>query len=126
MLVSPHCHVESFLTASTLSGFIERAKQLGRTHFVCTDHGYLHSSFKAYNAAKKEKLKPILGLEFYFKDPLCSIISGTKADRCKYFTATIYAQDQESYQAICRIVSRTDFQTIEIREEKQNLLTWAT
>ena len=126
LTVSPHTHCESFLTASTLSNLIERAKELGRTHFSCTDLGYLHSSFKAYNAAKKANLKPILGLEFYMKDPLCPIVSGSRADRCKYFTATAYAADQEAYQAICRIVSRTDFQTIEIREEKQNLFTWST
>lgn len=124
MVVSPHCHVESFLTSSTLPNLIERAKELGRTHFACTDLGYLHSSFKAYNAAKKAGLKPIIGLEFYFKDNQDPLIVGTKADRCKYFTATAYAQDQEAYQAICRLVSRTDFQTIEIREEKQNLFTW--
>ena len=112
MFISIQNHLESYLTASTLDSFVRRAKELNQGYFSCTDHGYLHSSFKAYNAAKKANLKPILGLEFYFKDPLCPIVSGTKADRCKYFTATVYATDQEAYQAICRIVSRTDFQTI--------------
>jgi DNA-directed DNA polymerase III PolC len=123
-VVSPHTHCESFLTASTLSNLVDRAKSLGRSHFACTDHGYLHSSFKAYNAAKKAGLKPILGIELYVKDPTCPIVSGTKADRCRYFSLTAYAVDQEAYQAICRIVSRTDFQTIEIREETQNLFCW--
>lgn len=122
--VSPHTHVESFLTASTLKSFIERAIELKREYFTCTDLGYFHSSLKAYNAAKKAKLKPILGLEFYFKDPLCDVITGTQADRCRYFTATIYAEDQAAYQALCSLVSRTDFPTIEIREEKQSLLNW--
>ena len=124
LVVSLHTHCESFLTSSTLANLIERACDLKREYFTCTDHGYLHSSFKAYNAAKKAKLKPILGIELYFKDPTCSIVSGTKADRCRYFSLTAYAVDQEAYQAICRIVSRTDFQTIEIREETQNLFTW--
>ncbi len=122
--MSPHTHCESFLTSSTLSNLIERAVELKREYFTCTDLGYLHSSFKAYNAAKKAKLKPILGIELYIKDPACSIVSGTRADRCKYFTLTVYAQDQEAYQKICQMVSRTDFQTISIREEKQNLFTW--
>jgi DNA-directed DNA polymerase III PolC len=124
MKVSPQTHVESFLSASTLANFVERAKELKREYFTCTDLGYFHSSFKAYNLAKKSGLRPILGLEFYFRDPTCSIVSGTKAERCRYFTATIYAEDQEAYQALCKLVSRTDFQTIEIREENQNLLTW--
>lgn len=124
LTVSTHTHCESFLTSSTLPNLIERAKTLGRTHFTCTDHGYLHSSYKAYNAAKKAKLKPILGIELYVKDPVCPVVSGTRADRCKYFTLTAYAVDQEAYQQICKMVSRTDFQTIEIREETQNLFTW--
>lgn len=124
MIASPHTHCESYLTASTLTSLIDRAKELKREYFTCTDHGYLHSSFKAYNAAKKAGLKPILGLEFYFKDPLCQITSSTPAAKCKYFTATIYAEDQAAYQAICQLVSRTDFQTIDIREEKQSLFTW--
>jgi len=124
MIVSPHTHCESFLTSSTLSSFIERAKELKRIYFSCVDHGYLHSSLKAYNIAKKSGLKPILGLELYFKDPSCSIITGTRAEQCRYFTATVYAEDQEAYQALCQLVSRTDFQNIEIREEIQNLLSW--
>ena len=124
MIVSPHTHCESFLTSSTLSNLVERACELKREYFTCTDHGYLHSSFKAYSVAKKAKLKPILGIELFFKDPVCPVVSGTRADRCRYFSLTVYAVDQEAYQAICRIVSRTDFQIIEIREEKQNLFTW--
>ncbi len=124
MIVSPHCHTESHLTSSTLSNLIERALELNRIYFACTDHGYLHSSFKAYNAAKKAGLKPILGLEFYFKDSQDQLIVGTKADRCRYFSLAAYAVDQEAYQSICKLVSRQDFQTIEIREEKQNLFTW--
>jgi len=125
MKVSPHTHVESFLTASNLDTFIERAVALKRSYFSCTDHGYLYSSFKAYKQAKEAKLKPILGLEFYFKDPMCPATSGTRADRCSYYSATVYCEDQEAYQALCKLVSRTDFQTIEVREESQNLFTWA-
>ena len=124
MKVSPHTQPESFLTASTLDSMIKRAKELNREYFTCTDHGFLHSNSKVYHAALKAKLKPILGLQFYFKDPLCDIVTGTTADRCKYFTGTIYAKDQEAYQALCKLVSRTDFSTTEIREEKQNLFTW--
>lgn len=124
MIVSPHQHPESALTGSTIGSMIKCAKKLNRTHFVCADHGYLYSCLKTYNLCKKEKLKPILGLEFYFKDSTCQIIGGTSANRCKYFSATAYAEDQIAYQALCELVSRTDFQIIEIREEKQSLLSW--
>jgi DNA-directed DNA polymerase III PolC len=125
MNVSPHTHAESPLTGSTLATLVKRAKELGRTHFAYTDHGHLSSCLKAYNAAKKAGLKFIPGIEIYFKDSKCPIISGTSVDRCKYFTLTLYCHDQEAYQELCRVVSRTDFPTMEIYEEKQQLWSWA-
>ncbi len=124
MKVSPHTHAESHLTGSTLAALVKQAKAMGRTHFTYTDHGHMSSALKAYNQAKKAGLKFIPGIEIYFKDVNCPFVSGTPADRCKYFTATLYAQDQESYQELSRIVSRTDFATIDIYEEKQQLWTW--
>jgi DNA-directed DNA polymerase III PolC len=134
MNVSPHSHVESPLTGSTIAAMVGRAKELGRTHFAYTDHGHLSSALKTYNLckadkkAKKDHLKKAIqfipGLEIYFKDVTCPIIAGTTADRCKYFSATIYCEDQEAYQALCKMVSRTDFPTIEIYEEKQQLWSW--
>lgn len=124
MKISPHTHAESPLTGSTLATLVKTAKSLGRTHFAYTDHGHLSSALKAYNQAKKEGLKFIPGIEIYFKDTACPFVAGTEADRCKYFTTTIYAQDQEAYQQLCKIVSRTDMATIEIHEEKQQLWRW--
>lgn len=124
MKISPHTHAESPLTGSTLKVLIDRAKALGRTHFAYTDHGHLSSCLKAYSMAKKSGLKFIPGMEIYFKDTSCPFVSATSANRCKYFTATIYCQTQEAYQELCRIVSRTDFPTVEIYEETQQLWSW--
>ncbi|HXN74908.1 MAG TPA: PHP domain-containing protein, partial [Candidatus Acidoferrum sp.] len=109
-----------------------RAKELGRSHFFHTDHGHLSSALKPLRVMKDEEktkkmkfnIKTIPGLEFYFKDMACPIIAGTPANRCKYFSATIYCENQASYQELCRMVSRTDFPTIEIYEEQQQLWGW--
>jgi DNA polymerase III alpha subunit len=132
--VSPHCHAESPLTGSTVANLIARAKELGRTHFAYTDHGHLSSVLKAYSLckpAKKHKLEYmkrgltfIPGIEIYFKDPSCPITNGTEVARCKYFTLTIHCQDQDAYQELVRIVSRTDMPTIEIYEQTQQLWSW--
>lgn len=122
--LSPHTHVESPLTGSTIATMVDRAKALGRTHFSYTDHGHLSSCLKTYKQAKAKGLKFIPGLEIYFKDTSCPILSGTIANRCKYFTATVYCQDQDSYQELSRVVSRTDFPTIQINEETQQLWAW--
>jgi DNA polymerase III alpha subunit len=118
-------HAESFLTGSSLKDFIARAKELGRSHVAYTDHGSLSSALKVHGLAKKEGLKSILGLEFYFKDPNCQLVAGTPAANARYFTATIYCEDQAAYQALCQLVSRTDFATVKINGEPQNLWTWA-
>ncbi len=125
MIVSPHCHTESFLTSSSLSKFIKQAKDLGRTYFAQIDQGNLSNGLKAYGQAKKAGLKPIIGIEVFFKDSLCPFISGTKTDRCKYFNLSIYALDQIAYQEIVRLVSKSDRQVIEIREESQALWQWS-
>lgn len=125
MFVSPHTHAESHLTGSTLKGLVARAKELGRTHFAYTDHGSLSSALKIYGMAKAKDLKPILGLEFYFKDPSCHIVQDSVANRSRYFTATIYCEDQEAYQALVALVSRTDFTTIKVSGDDQNLWLWS-
>lgn len=125
MRVSPHTHCESPLTGSTIQTMIKHAKELGRTHFSYTDNGHLSSCLKAYGFAKKAGLKFIPGIEIFFKDNKCPIISGTNVERCKYFTTTIYCEDQEAYQELCKLISGNDFPTINVYEEKQQLWSWA-
>lgn len=123
--ISCHSHTESFLTSSKLSSFIDRAKDLGCTHFTQIDQGNLSNALKAYGTAKEAGLKPIVGIEIFFKDPTCSIISGTKLDRCKYFTLSLYAIDQTSYQEIVRLVSKNNRPTIDVYGEPQSLWNWS-
>lgn len=125
MKVSPHAHIESLLTGSTLANMVKRAKELGRTHFAYTDQGHLSSALKAYSMAKKAGLKFIPGIEIYFKDPSCSIVSTTSADRCKYFTLSLYCEDQEAYQALAAYISSESFPTVQIEEEARQLWSWA-
>lgn len=125
MKISPHTHTESTLTGSPLSSMIKRAVDLKREYFSYTDLGHLSSALKVYGLAKKSALKPVIGLEFYFKDSLCDLITGTEADRCKYFTGTIYATTQAAYQELCKIVSNTDRPNIDVQEERQDLWSWS-
>lgn len=121
---SLHTHAESYLTGSTLKNLIKRAKALGRTHFTYTDHGHMSSALKAYGMAKKEGMKFIPGVEVYFKDTACDLVNGTEADRCKYFSITLYATDQEKFQGLSQLVSRSGRPTISIFDEDQQLWNW--
>lgn len=140
--ISAHTHPESPLTGSTLAAMVGQAKKLGRTHFAYTDQGHLSSCLKAYGLCKpdkrkiedlarthdehlKKELKLAAGIEFYFKDTQCPLVVGTSADRCRYFTGTIFCKTQASYQELCKIVSRMDMAKINIQEESQSLWGWA-
>jgi DNA-directed DNA polymerase III PolC len=133
MKVSPHTHLESPLTGSTIASFITRAREIGRKYIAYTDHGHLSSAMKMYRVHKemekkldeKIDIKYILGSEVYFKDSTCPIVVGSGADRCKYFTVSVYARDQDAYQAMCKIMSREDMPTVEINGESQALWGWA-
>jgi DNA-directed DNA polymerase III PolC len=103
---------------------IKRAVDLGRTHFSYTDLGHLSSCLKAYGQAKAANLKFAAGIEFFFKDSSCPIVVGTKADRCKYFNASIFAKNQDAYQEIVRVVSSNDMPKIKIRDELESLWSW--
>ncbi len=124
MNIGVHQHPESQLTGSTLAAMIKQAVDLKRTHFSYTDLGHLSSCLKAYGLAKKAGLKFAPGIEFYFKDSGCGIIAGTLADRCKYFTGTIFCTSQEAYQKLIKTVSKTDMPKIEVQEEVQSLWSW--
>jgi len=124
-LVSPHTHPESPLTGSTLAHMIDRAKELGREYFAYTDLGHLSSALKAYGLTKKAGLKFIPGMEIYFKDPTCTLLTQGNIAKAKYFTTTVYCEDQEAYQALCRIASKTDSDYVTVQGEAHQLWTWA-
>ena len=125
MKISVHTHPESQLTGSTVPAMVKRAVALGRTHFSYTDLGHLSSCLKAYGLAKKAGLKFAPGIEFYIKDPKDDLISGTPAERCKYFTSTLFCKTQASYQELCRLVSRLDMPKIKVQDELQSLWSWS-
>jgi DNA polymerase III alpha subunit len=124
MNISPHQHCESALTGSPISTMIKRAVDLGRTHIAYTDLGHLSSCLKTYGLAKKAGLKFAAGIEFYFKDFACDVITGTPAARCRYFTGAVYCTNQNAYQALVKLVSRSDMPKIDVLGEEQSLWSW--
>lgn len=124
MNISVHTHCESLLTASSLPTLIKRAVELNRTHFSYTDLGHLSSCLKTYTLAKKAGLRFAPGIEFYFKDPLCDLVTGTQADRCKYFTSTLFCTNQATYQELCKVVSKSDMSKISLQDEEFSLWGW--
>jgi DNA-directed DNA polymerase III PolC len=122
--ISAHNHPESRLTASKIDSFINKTKELGLNYISFADHGHMMSSLKCYMESTKKGLKPILGVELFFKDIDCDLIKGSKSEQSKYFTITVHALDQESFQALSKLVSRTSGLLINIDDRSYPSITW--
>lgn len=103
--LSPGNHPDSFLSGATIESMVEHTKKMGLEYFSCTDHGYLTGAVKSYNIAKKKKLKPIIGIELYFKDNHCNICQNTPSEKIKYFKCIVNALDQVAYQKLAEMTS---------------------
>lgn len=119
-------HTESYLTASTLSSMISKTKEIQSNYFAVTENGTLVSALKAYYAAKNAKLSPILGIDLFFKDENCPIISGTPSDQSKYFKLLMYFKDQSAYQEMVKMISDPSRKKVKIGEDHQfPLFNWS-
>lgn len=123
--VSPVNHPESHLSGSTIESMIDRHVELGLGYFACTDVGNLKSIIRGYNYANKKNIKFIAGVELLFKDPDCDITKDTPSKDFKYSRFVVHAKDQETYQAIVKLVSATNRPRVEIYEESLNLYNWS-
>ncbi|MFK7759635.1 MAG: DNA polymerase III subunit alpha [Phycisphaerales bacterium] len=62
-----HLHSEFSLLdgGNRTDKLVKRVKELGMDSVAITDHGNMHAAVKFYNLARKEGIKPILGVEAY-------------------------------------------------------------
>jgi DNA polymerase III subunit alpha len=62
-----HLHSEFSLLdgGNRTDKLVKRVKELGMGAVAITDHGNMHAAVKFYNIAKKQGIKPILGVEAY-------------------------------------------------------------
>jgi DNA polymerase III alpha subunit/intein/homing endonuclease len=121
-----HCHPSSIDSGSNVDRMVEQSKVLGSGYSVITDHGFMGDCLKHYHSCKKAGIKPILGLEGYFKDNNCPIIKGTESESLKYFHFTVHFKDQKAYQAACRILSDCDrHKAISAGGERKPIFEWS-
>lgn len=109
-LVQLHLHT----SASMLDGvnipekIIKKAKEYGHPAIAITDHGNPSNLFTFYKAAKKNGIKPILGLEFYINNDLRSRIPNR--DRSleeRDYHQSIYIKNKEGYRNFCELTFRS-------------------
>ena len=134
-----HSHIGSLDTGSSIESFVKRELELGTGYITTTDHGVLGSCKSLYDLAKEKGLKPILGLEAYLRDDNCEILGKhgipktvhkdghtSYTDYFKYGHITLHAKDQEAYQNLSRVLSRSyGSRTERHGSEIKPLFTWA-
>lgn len=140
--VSCHVHVRSLDSASTPEQFAKRETELDTGHIVVTDHGTLEATRHVYDLTKQKKafqgLKPILGVEGYFRDDNCPILQEMGAPKnpegvykdtyekhFKYGHLTLHALDEKGYSALSRVLSVADLRAESHGSERKPLFDWS-
>ncbi len=105
-----HCHSTYSLLEGLPSVYevVARAKELGHTAVGLADKGCTHGLIEFYQAAKKETLKPILGMEVY-------VAARTRKDKetgidTKRYPLVLLAETQEGYQTLLSLATQASLE----------------
>ena len=102
-----HTHSEYSLLdgANRLSDLIRRAKEFEMPALALTDHGCLYGAWNFQKLARKEGLKPIIGMEAY-------VAPGDRRERARsgqggkaHYHLVLLARDAEGYRNLIRLSS---------------------
>ncbi|MEM7627772.1 MAG: DNA polymerase III subunit alpha, partial [Planctomycetota bacterium] len=109
-----HLHLHSQYSlldgANRIDRLVKHVKELGMDAVAVTDHGNLHGAVEFYNAARKEGVKPILGIEAY----VAPDINGRPSDRTNReftgvsdggFHLVLLAENQTGWQNLLKLSS---------------------
>jgi DNA polymerase III subunit alpha len=102
-----HCHSEYSLLdgANRIEGLIERALELEQPALAITDHGNMHAAWEFQEMAKKEKLKPILGMEAYVAPGDRRIKARGGPGSKAYYHLVLLARDIVGYRNLVKLSS---------------------
>ncbi len=103
-----HCHTQYSLLdgANDIGKMMEKAAADGQKAVALTDHGNMFGAFKFAAAAKKHKIKAILGCEFYLvKDRHIKSFSRSKGERDRRYHQLLLAKNVEGYKNLMKLCS---------------------
>lgn len=100
-----HTHYSLLDGLSKIEPLVRRAKELNMEALAITDHGNLYGSVEFYKAAKKEGIKPIIGVETYVakgsrhsRDP--------RVDNVRYHL-TLLAKNKVGYRNLVALITKS-------------------
>ncbi len=116
-----HVHTEYSLLdgAARVEKLVKVAKEQGSRAVAITDHGNMHGVLQFYEECLKQKIKPIIGCEFY-----CCMDNTNRAGRQDYDHLVLIAKNNEGYKNLLKLNSiayvkgfyykpRIDYKTLE-------------
>src|SRR5579871_6826461 len=102
-----HCHSEYSLLdgANRIEGLIRRAKEFEQPALAITDHGNLHAAWEFQEQARKQGIKPIIGMEAYVAPGDRHARSRATPGERSYFHLVMLARDRVGYQNLIKLSS---------------------
>ncbi|HOU07853.1 MAG TPA: DNA polymerase III subunit alpha [Caldisericia bacterium] len=106
MFVHLHNHSEFSLLDGAIKVYemAARAAKLGMPAIALTDHGTMYGAIDFYKACTKQKIKPIMGCEFYVAPQNME----SKETRSGMYHLVLLAENNKGYENIMRLVTEAN------------------
>jgi len=97
-----HLHTEFSLLdgAIRIPDLVKRAKEQDWKAVGISDHGNIFGAVKFFQTAKKEGVKPILGIEMYLTEDVA-----IKNAKEKYYHLIVIVQNKQGYKNLCKLLA---------------------
>jgi DNA polymerase-3 subunit alpha len=97
-----HLHTEFSLLdgAIRINDLVKHAKQQEWKAVGISDHGNIFGAVKFFQAAKKEGIKPVLGIEMYFTPDI-----NVRSLQDKYCHLILIVQNRQGYKNLCKMMA---------------------
>ena len=102
-----HCHTQYSILdgAANIQQMVKKAAADGMPAVAITDHGNMFGVFEFVNACNKEKIKPVVGCEFYMVEEMHITSFAGTGRRDKRYHQLLLAKNAEGYKNLTRLTS---------------------